>query len=59
VQQDRDLAASLHGAQPWPTPALLDDETEDEIISLAEDELEEDALARAMADERALQEIDA
>jgi hypothetical protein len=59
VQQDRDLAATLHSAQPLPTPALLDDETEDEIISLAEDELEEDALARAMADERALQEIDA
>jgi hypothetical protein len=62
VQQDRDLAATLHSAQPLPTPALLDDETEDEIISLAEDQPEldeEDALARAMADERALQEIDA
>jgi hypothetical protein len=62
VQQDRDLAATLHSALPLPTPVLLDDEPEDEIISLAEDEpdlSEEDALARAMADERAVQEIDA
>lgn len=62
VQQDRDLAATLHSALPLPTPVLLDDEVEDEIISLAEDdadEAEEDALARAMAEERALQEIDA
>ena len=62
VQQDRDLAATLHSALPLPTPLLLDDETEDEIISLAEtdmDESEEDALARAMAEERAVQEIDA
>lgn len=62
VQQDRDLAATLHSALPLPTPVLLDDEAEDEIISLAEDdadEAEEDALARAMAEERAAQEIDA
>jgi len=62
VQQDRDLAATLHSALPLPTPVLLDDEVEDEIISLAEDdaeEAEEDALARAMAEERAAQEIDA
>ncbi|SDI26017.1 bacterial condensin subunit MukE [Pseudomonas benzenivorans] len=62
VQQDRDLAATLHSALPLPTPVLLDDEVEDEIISLAEDdaeEAEEDALARAMAEERAIQEIDA
>ena len=62
VQQDRDLAATLHSALPLPTPVLLDDEAEDDIISLAEDEPdldEEDALARAMADERAVQEIDA
>ncbi|MDO9625410.1 MAG: Mks condensin complex protein MksE [Pseudomonas sp.] len=62
VQQDRDLAATLHSALPLPTPMLLDDEAEDEIISLAEDQPEldeEDALARAMADERAVQEIDA
>jgi hypothetical protein len=59
VQQDRDLAATLHSALPLPTPVLLDDEAEDDIISLAEDEPaldEEDALARAMADERAVQE---
>ncbi|MCG4454297.1 MULTISPECIES: Mks condensin complex protein MksE [unclassified Pseudomonas] len=62
VQQDRDLAATLHSALPLPTPVLLDDEPEDEIISLADDESdlsEEDALARAMADERAVQELDA
>jgi len=62
VQQDRDLAATLHSALPLPPPVLLDDEPEDDIISLAEDEPdldEEDALARAMADERAVQEIGA
>ena len=62
VQQDRDLAATLHSALPLPTPVLLDEEAEDEIISLAEvdiEESEEDALARAMADERAAQEMDA
>jgi len=59
VQQDRDLAATLHSALPLPTPMLLDEEAEDEIISLAEtdmDESEEDALARAMAEERDAQE---
>jgi hypothetical protein len=62
VQQDRDLAATLHSSLPLPTPVLLDDEAEEEIISLAEtdmDESEEDALARAMAEEREAQEIDA
>lgn len=62
VQQDRDLAATLHSSLPLPTPVLLDDEPEDEIISLTDeplDESEEDALARAMAEERAAQEIDA
>lgn len=62
VQQDRDLAATLHSNLPLPTPVLLDDETEDEIISLAEEptkESEEDALARAMAEERDAQEMDA
>lgn len=59
VQQDRDLAATLHSALPLPAPLLLDDEPEDAIISLAEDESEEAALARAMATERAVQEIDA
>ncbi|WP_405120234.1 Mks condensin complex protein MksE [Pseudomonas leptonychotis] len=59
VQQDRDHAATLHSSLPLPTPVLLDDEQEDEIISLAEadmDESEEDALARAMAEERDAQE---
>lgn len=59
VQQDRDLAATLHSRLPLPTPVLLDEEAEDEIISLAEDpadESEEDALARAMAEERDAQE---
>ena len=62
VQQDRDLAATLHSSLPLPTPVLLDDEAEDEIISLAEEpaeESEEDALARAMAEERDAQEMDA
>ncbi|MGE6790412.1 Mks condensin complex protein MksE [Pseudomonas guineae] len=62
VQQDRDLAATLHSSLPLPTPVLLDDEAEDEIISLAEEpaaESEEDAMARAMAEECAAQEIDA
>jgi hypothetical protein len=63
VQQDRDLAATLHSSLPLPTPVLLnDEEAEDEIISLAEtdmDESDEDALARAMAEEREAQEIDA
>jgi len=62
VQQDRDLAATLHSALPLPSPVLRGDELEDDIISLSEDEpelSEEEALARAMADERAVQEIDA
>jgi hypothetical protein len=62
VQQDRDLAATLHSALPLPAPELVDDDAEEEIISLDEDdtdESEEDALARAMAEERAAQEIDA
>jgi hypothetical protein len=62
VQQDRDLAATLHSSLPLPTPVLQDEEAEDEIISLAEndtDESEEDALARAMAEERNAQEMDA
>ena len=47
VQQDRDLAASLHSILPLPTPVLLDDDIDDD----------EAALARAIADEQ--QEIDA
>lgn len=65
VQQDRDLAASLHSALPLPTPVLVADEVEDEIViiepaeEIAREESEEDALARAMAEEREAQEIDA
>ena len=53
VQQDRDLAASLHSILPLPTPVLVDDEAEVE----EEDEDEDAALARAIADEQ--QELDA
>lgn len=65
VQQDRDLAASLHSALPLPTPALVADEVEEDIViiepveEIAREESEEDALARAMAEEREAQEIDA
>lgn len=60
VQQDRDLAASLHGNLALPTPELLADDGEDEIPSLSanNEESEEQAMARAMAEERAAQEID-
>lgn len=51
VQQDRDLAASLHSILPLPTPVLVDDETE------VQEEDEDAALARAIADEQ--QELDA
>lgn len=54
VQQDRDLAASLHSDLPLPTPVLIDDDLEGSDL---EGESEEDALARAMADEQ--QEINA
>lgn len=60
VQQDRDLAASLHSALPLPTPQLPDDDSGDEIIAIAidstEEETEEQAMARAIAEE---QELDA
>ncbi|WP_263147800.1 Mks condensin complex protein MksE [Pseudomonas sp. RIT-PI-AD] len=56
VQQDRDLAATLHSDLPLPAPVLADDDgDEDEVIRLDEpepDESEEDALARAIAAER-------
>lgn len=51
VQQDRDLAASLHSILPLPTPVLVDDEAE------VEEEDKDAALARAIADEQ--QELDA
>ena len=61
VQQDRDLAASLHSSLPLPSPELLADDGEEDIpcLTAAVDESEEQALARAMAEERASQEIDA
>lgn len=67
VQHDRDLAASLHSTDlELRAPVLLDDDSGDAIIPIetaeavdAADESEEDALARAMAEERAVQEEDA
>ena len=53
VQQDRDLAASLHSILPLPTPVLAGDDPEVEV----EDEDEDAALARAIAAEQ--QEMDA
>lgn len=67
VQHDRDLAASLHSTDlELRAPVLMDDDSGDAIIPIdtpeiveAADESEEDALARAMAEERAAQEEDA
>ncbi len=58
VQQDRDLAASLHSSDlSLPAPQLIAEEEEDEIILLdyPEDESEEDALAHAIAAEKKLE----
>ena len=64
VQQDRDLAASLHSNLPLPTPVLVEEESPEELnrtddpLDLAPfEESEEEALARAIAEEQ--QEIDA
>jgi hypothetical protein len=73
VQQDRDLAASLHSALPvagmqLPSPHLLDDDSGEAIIeidtlsesapaatsTIAADETEEQAMARAIAAEQEL-----
>ncbi|WP_028239633.1 Mks condensin complex protein MksE [Stutzerimonas azotifigens] len=58
VQQDRDLAATLHSDLPLPTPPLAV-EDEDPVVSLenvlAEEEDEEAALARAIAEEKELE----
>lgn len=61
VQQDRDLAASLHSSDlPLPAPVLLDDDGDADPLAVVDaEESEEDALARAMAEERAAQEMDA
>src|SRR5690606_24091386 len=68
VQQDRDLAASLHSVLPLPVPVLIDDDSDEKLLQtddpldLSEfdaesvEESEEDALARAIAEE---QETDA
>ena len=60
VQQDRDLAASLHSALPLPVPMLADDESSDLLADnlgrSEDDDDDEQALARAIAQER--QEID-
>ncbi|MBU0837350.1 MAG: chromosome partitioning protein, partial [Gammaproteobacteria bacterium] len=59
VQQDRDLAASLHSSDlPLPAPELIaEDESEDDIILIDEplEESEEDALARAIAEAKELE----
>ncbi len=58
VQQDRDLAASLHSSDlSLPAPQLIADEEEDEIILLDRypDETEDDALARAIAEEKEIE----
>jgi hypothetical protein len=60
VQQDRDLAASVHRVLPLPAPVLIDEEAEakflatDDPLDLSEfdEESEEDALARAIAEEQ-------
>ena len=67
VQQDRDLAASLHSALPLPTPELIDEDRDEQLLKTddpldlspfeASEETEEQALARAIAEEQ--QEIDA
>jgi hypothetical protein len=61
VQQDRDLAANLHSSLPLPAPELLTEDDEESIVSLGatREESEEQALTRAMAEERATREIDA
>jgi hypothetical protein len=68
VQQDRDLAASLHSHLPLPTPVLIDEDSDEKLLQTddpldlapfveGEEESEEEALARAIAQEQ--QEMDA
>ena len=66
VQQDRDLAATLHSVLPLPTPVLVEEESPEELNRTDDpldltpfegEESEEDALARAIREEQ--QEIDA
>ncbi len=57
VQQDRDLAAALHSDLPLPTPPLIDDEGEDDIVLVdTPEDTEEDTLARAIAEEQAAEQ---
>lgn len=60
VQQDRDLAASLHSALPLPVPVLADDESSDLLADnlgrSEDDDDDEQAMAHAIVQER--QEID-
>ena len=64
VQQDRDLAASLHSVLPLPVPVLIDDDSDEKLLQTDdpldltdfEEESEEEAMARAIAEE---QETDA
>ncbi|WP_168232480.1 Mks condensin complex protein MksE [Pseudomonas veronii] len=64
VQQDRDLAASVHSVLPLPAPVIIDEDSDEKLLktddpldlSDFDDESEEDALARAIAEE---QETDA
>lgn len=58
VQQDRDLAASLHSSDlPLPVPVLAEETVEAGAIDFAsgDGESEEDALARAIAEEKELE----
>ena len=58
VQQDRDLAASLHGSDlPLAVPELIGEDSEDDILLIEEaaEESEEQALARAIAEEKELE----
>ncbi|MDO7910248.1 Mks condensin complex protein MksE [Pseudomonas monteilii] len=50
VQQDRDLAATLHSDLPLPTPVLAEDDGPTGFDAL--DDSEDDALARAIAEEQ-------
>ena len=61
VQQDRDLAATLHSALPLPTPVLVEEESAEELNRTDDpldltpfqgEESEEDALARAIREEQ-------
>ena len=64
VQQDRDLAASVHSVLPLPAPVIIDEDSDEKLLKTDDpldlsdfaDENEEDALARAIAEE---QETDA